>query len=181
MRDLIIHPKDSSTDFLTTMYSSLPDKTVVTGGISKDKTIELINSYDRITMCGHGSPTGLFSVGKFKSPFIIDSETVDVLSKKNNSIFIWCNADEFVNKYKLKGFYSGMFISEVAEANYCGVPNTTQEMIDESNYSFCKAVSDNMDKPQEEMYKTVRHTYGILGKTNKVAFYNWQRLYLSQN
>ena len=43
------------------------------------------------------------------------------LKKKDNSVFIWCNADQFVNRYNLKGFYTGMFISEVMEAVFCGL------------------------------------------------------------
>jgi hypothetical protein len=101
---------------------------------------DLIEEHDRVMMCGHGAPMGLFSVGQFKNTggFIIDHTMVDILSKKDNSIFIWCNADQFVNRFKLKGFYSGMFISEVGEAYYCGLPGTKQDVVDESNFGFCE-------------------------------------------
>lgn len=180
MKNLIIHPKDSSTDFLTTIYESLPNKTVITGGKSKQEVIDLINSHDRVIMCGHGCDYGLFSVGQFKNCLlIIDQDVVEALSKKDNSIFIWCNADQFVKKHNLKGFYSGMFISEVPEAVYCGLSNINDDMIDESNYGFCKIVSDNIDKPEIKMYDAVINNYEKIAKNNQVARYNLERLYLS--
>ena len=118
MKTLIIHPNDRSTDFLKPIYQSVIDATVITGGVSKDELYKLIESHNRVMMMGHGSPWGLFSCGKFNTndSYIIDNGTVHLLLQKKNSIFIWCNADKFVNRHELKGFYSGMFISEVGEA-----------------------------------------------------------------
>jgi hypothetical protein len=76
MKTLVIHPKDSSTSFLDVVYNSIENKTVIDGGINKTTLMELIKSHDRIMMMGHGSPQGLFSVGKFPDtyPFIIDED-----------------------------------------------------------------------------------------------------------
>ena len=65
MKTLIIHPADESTTFLDIVYKNIPDKTVVTGGISKMDVMKLIESHDRVMMMGHGSPGGLFNVGQF--------------------------------------------------------------------------------------------------------------------
>ena len=132
-------------------------------------------------MCGHGAPMGLFSVGQFpkSNGFIIDETMIDVLSKKDNSIFIWCNADKFVNYYGLKGFYSGMFISEVGEAYYCGLPGTKQDVVDESNYGFCELLSECINEPQDIMYESIKKEYGKIAVENPVALYNHNRLYLS--
>lgn len=178
---LIIHPKDRSTQFLDIVYKDIPNKTVISGGKSKDEVKKLIEEHDRVIMCGHGSPHGLFSVGRFKNDngFIIDNSIVDVLSKKDNSIFIWCNADQFVNRYKLKGFYSGMFISEVGEAYYCGLPGTKQEVVDESNFGFCELLSECINEPKEVMYDTIMEKYGKIAEKNPVATYNHERLYLN--
>lgn len=135
MKTLIIHPADSSTSFLDIVYNPIPDKTVITGGVTKTEVQRLIREHDRVMMMGHGSPGGLFSVGQFDTGgqygyggYIIDQTMVPALKEKDNSVFIWCNADKFVNTFKLKGFYSGMFISEVGEALYCGLPGTEQEI-----------------------------------------------------
>ena len=48
MKNLIIHPKDPSTEFLKPIYSNLEDKTVVTDGITKTELRVLIEIHDRI-------------------------------------------------------------------------------------------------------------------------------------
>lgn len=192
MKILIIHPSDRSTDFLKPIYQSLlredDDKfvkriTLITGGISKNKLRELIDKHDQIIMLGHGSPLGLFSVDQFENTqggYIVDDTMVAALGTKQN-IFIWCNADKFVNKYYLKGFYTGMFISEMGEAEYMGVRDTNQEMINESNNEFVKIVGNWVNQPLDELYRYVKDRYSTFAltenKTNYVAIYNANRLY----
>ena len=181
MKTLIIHPKDKSTQFLDIVYNPIPNKTIITGGVSQEELIKLIEEHDRVMMCGHGSPYGLFAVGQFPDTkgYVIGANMVEELSKKDNSIFIWCNADQFVNFHKLKGFFSGMFISEVGEAYYCGLPGTKQDEVDESNFGFCNLLSECINEPQEVMYNTIKTNYGKIAEENSVALYNHNRLYLS--
>jgi len=182
MKNLIIHPKDKSTQFLDIVYKDIPNKTIITGGVTKEEVKKLIEEHDRVIMCGHGAPVGLFSVGQFPKSggLIIDHTMVDILSKKDNSIFIWCNADQFVNRYKLKGFFSGMFISEVGEAYYCGLPGTKQDIVDESNFGFVNMLSECVNETQEVMYDIIKEKYGKIAEENPVAQYNHNRLYLSK-
>lgn len=181
MKTLIIHPEDASTSFLDIVYTPIEDKTIITGGVSKTDVIKLINEHDRIMMMGHGSPGGLFSVGKFpgSGAYIIDQTIVPYLKNKDNSVFIWCNADRFVDVFGLKGFYSGMFISEVGEAYYCGLPGTEQDQVDESNYGFCNIISKYINNDKNIMYENVTKEYGLIAEQNPVAFYNNNRLYKS--
>lgn len=178
---LIIHPKDNSTSFLDIVYQSIPDKTVVTGGMGKHEVNKLIKEHDRIMMMGHGYPGGLFSVGQFSNAYgtIIDHQTVELLREKDNNVFIWCNADQFVRRYDLKGFYSGMFISEVEEAGYCGVYGTDQEIVDESNYGFCNIIAKYINEDKTVIHENVVKEYGKIAETNPVAFYNNLRLYVN--
>jgi hypothetical protein len=177
MRTLIIHPEDKTTDFLTPIYSNIK-ATVIRGGVTKYEVNEQIKQHDRILMMGHGSPMGLFSVGKFYgSSYVIDGHTVQHLKDKE-CIFIWCNADRFVEANNLKGLYSGMFISEVGEANYCGLPGTPQFVVEESNDVFAKEFGLVSDKPLVEAYEYIKDTYGVLAEDNPVAKYNHYRLYL---
>lgn len=179
MKTLIIHPTDKSTDFLKPIYSDIPDKTIITGGVTKDELKELIVLHDRVIMCGHGSPNGLFGVGQFPDRgMIIDKTFVDVLKTKNENIFIWCNSDKFVNYYGLKGFYSGMFISEVGESMFCGVPSK-QNVVDESNDGFSNILSKYVTESVDTIFHKVRKEYGLLTSTNKVAKYNHQRLFVN--
>lgn len=181
MSTLIIHPEDPSTSFLDIVYSGIPDKTLVTGGVSVTELAEMIDNHDRIMMMGHGSPWGLFSVGKFKNSggYIIDNSLVWLLSQKKNNVYIWCNADQFVKRHQLGGFYSGMFISEVGEAYYCGLPGTTQDIVDESNFGFCHILSEYINEDKNVIYDNVKMEYGLIAKDNPVALYNHKRLYKS--
>ncbi len=181
MKTLIIHPKDESTSFLDIVYNPIKNKTVITGGIGKKELDELIRTHDRVMMMGHGSPFGLFSVGQFKNSrgYIIDQTTVPLLKEKSDNVFIWCNADRFVNEHKLKGFYSGMFISEVGEATYCGLPGTPQDVVDESNYGFCNIISKYINEDTKTIHENVTKEYGLIAEENSVAYYNNLRLYKS--
>jgi hypothetical protein len=181
MSTLIIHPEDPSTSFLDIVYSGIADKTLITGGVNRDELADLIDSHDRIMMMGHGSPWGLFSVGKFKGAgaYIIDNSLVWLLNQKKNNVYIWCNADQFVKRHELGGFYSGMFISEVGEAYYCGLPGTTQDIVDESNFGFCHILSEYINEDKNVIYDNVRMEYGLIAKDNPVALYNHKRLYKS--
>lgn len=181
MKTLIIHPQDSSTSFLETVYKNIENKTVITGGISKNDVIKEISNHERVMMMGHGSPGGLFSVGQFQNSggYIIDQTIVPYLRDKTDSVFIWCNADKFVNMYKLRGFYSGMFISEVGEAYYCGLLNTEQDQVDESNYGFCNIISKYINESKYVIYENVKKEYSLIAENNPVAFYNNNRLYKS--
>lgn len=180
MKTLVIHPQDDSTFFLDIVYRNIEDLTLITGGVSKSELKELVKEHDRIMMMGHGSPGGLFSVGQFdtNNGYIIDSSFVDLLKEKDNSVFIWCNADKFVDAYDLKGFYTGMFISEVGEAYYCGLPETEQPEVDESNYSFVEIMGECIDHDPKIIHFIAKERYGKLIDHNPVAKYNHERLYV---
>jgi hypothetical protein len=181
MNTLIIHPDDRSTDFLKPIYGNVTNPTLITGDVTRKEIHELIKSHDRVMMMGHGSTWGLFSVCKFKvlDSYIISNEEVHLLLQKKNSIFIWCNADKFVNRHELKGLYSGMFISEVGEASYCGLPGTSQETVNESNDLFADMLGKVIDKPLYETYRDIKQQYKILAESNPIAKYNHERLYLN--
>ena len=180
---LIIHPHDPSTLFLKTIYESIPNKTLVDGFVTKDELWSMVDSHDRVMMMGHGSPLGLFSVGQFygvhPSGYIIDHTFVELLRKKTNNVFIWCNADIFVERFELEGFYTGMFISEVDEATYCGVFGTDQELIDGSNNGFCNIIAKYINEDKTIIHENVLKEYGEIANQNPVAYYNNLRLYKS--
>jgi hypothetical protein len=183
MSTLIIHPDDRSTDFLCKIYEGIVDKTVIRGGINKRDIVPLIHEHDQVMLMGHGSPTGLFSMGNFNNVgnhYIIDGTMVEALQTKDNNIIIWCNADQFVNRFNIKGFYTGMFISEVVEAYFCGFPNTKQDVVTDSNEEFVNIVSKYIDQDIKTLYEKVKEEYGILSESNHVANYNNIRVYIRE-
>jgi hypothetical protein len=179
MKTLIVHPEDNTTSFLDLVYAPIENKTVIKGSISKTELMLQIMEHDRVMMMGHGSPAGLFSINKFNNcgAYIIDQQMVPLLKEKNNSVFIWCNADKFVETFGLKGFYSGMFISEVGEATYCGLPGTEQDQIDESNYGFVNIIAKYINDDKDIIYENVKKEYGLIAENNPIALYNNNRLY----
>jgi hypothetical protein len=190
MKTLIIHPDDPSTDFLKPIYDNVTNATIVTGGVSKEDVKQMIIEHDQVMMMGHGSPMGLFSLGLFNEPnivypqrvsyaYVIDSTMVSLLEQKDNNVFIWCNADQFVNRHKLKGLYSGMFISEVSEATYCGLPGTEQDQVDASNHYFAQLLGEVANDPLKDAYFHLMDNYALLTEDNPVALYNYNRLYLN--
>jgi len=176
MKTLIIHPDDRSTDFLNAIYSRMPEYTLIVRG-SRKEVNELIKSHDRIVMLGHGSPYGLFSVGCFDGGYIIDCDTVPLFDGKE-CIFIWCNADRFVNAYNLKGLYSGMFVSEVGEAIMMGLGRLPQRIVTESNNRFAHWLGDGINVNLYHAYHRMMNNYERLAESNPVAKYNSDRLYL---
>jgi len=181
MTNLIIHPTDRSTDFLKPIYANITDATILQGGTSKAQVAKLISEHDRIIMLGHGSPYGLFSIGQFvgENGYVIDESMVPLLLDKE-CISIWCNADQFMNRHQLYGFYSGMFISEVGEAMYCGLPGMEQETVTASNDYFAELLGEVINEPLSVIHEHVIDNYGLLTEDNPVALYNHNRLYLAE-
>ena len=183
MKTLVIHPEDSTTAFLKQIYEQVHNKTVINGGISKETLKHLIVSHDRIMMMGHGSPGGLLSAGCFPGAgmYIIDNMTIPLLRKMSNNVYIWCNADWFVNQYDLEGFYSGMFVSEVGEASSMGLSGVEQSDIEQSNISFSKIMARHINESSvtgpQLLCENVKHDYGLIIDENPVARYNHERLY----
>ena len=179
MKNLVIHLKDSTTTFLNIVYEKLADVTVIDGNTSPIELKEAIKKSDRVMMMGHGSPLGLFSINCFLDsfrPYVICEDEVGLLRGKDQNIYIWCHANKFVEVNDLRGFYSGMFISEVLEACFCGLQGVTQDMVTESNMAFVRAVGENISLPKEELYENVIKEYGKIAENNPVSVYNIERL-----
>lgn len=180
---LVIHPKDPSTDFCCPIYADL-DATVVRENKTDAELRDLIDAHERVILVGHGSPGGLADMCDAVqevsplNPFIITREHAKLLRQKaDNSMYVWCNADQFVQMERLHGFYSGMFISEVDEAAEEGV-DATQSEVDISNTTFVECLRACATKTATEMRdELMGGTYAELAKTNAVAAFNLQRLY----
>lgn len=166
MKTLVIHPKDNSTDFLSVIYAN-KDWTVITENPSNSKLRQQIKEHDRIIMLGHGTAYGLIGHKRL----IIHSNHVHLLRQKE-VIAIWCHADQFVKKYGLKGFYTGMFISEFDEAYNESVYNVSVSEIDLSNSIFAKAVGEYADS--SNMLEEVKKAY--MNNNCPVVVYNYDRL-----
>lgn len=176
-KTLVIHPSDSTTEFLKPIYSGIEGAVVLRGNQTKDEVRQMIEESDRVIMLGHGSPGGLFSVGRFQqctNGMIIDESMVAALGNKPNNIYVWCNADKFVDRFHLKGFYSGMFISEYSEAFYCNTPTKPGD-VESSNDLFAEIVGKNIMLEAKNLRDMAKVNYYL--PNNQVAKYNNQRIY----
>ncbi len=172
MRTLVIHPEDASTDFLSVIYAG-KDWTVITDGkVSKKHLKEQIKTHDRIVMLGHGTERGMEDMVNMR--FLIDSSMVYLLKEKEN-VCIWCNANVFVEKYKLKDFYTGMIISEYEEAVMFDIPLATDEEIEESNMLFADAIKKSIDS-KNSLVETKEKYYS---DDNSVIRFNQENIFYS--
>jgi len=180
MKNLIIHPKDPTTEFLSPIYANLNDKTVVTEGITKSELRVLIEINDRIIILGHGFQYGLINPGQFPCAglFIVDDSMAPILRNKSSCIYIWCHADHYVRTHGLSGICSGMFISEPSESHLYGYENIDNDLIDQSNRQFASIMSKWINEPLDLLYNRLLVDYSKLTKTNPIAKFNLERLYL---
>ncbi len=165
---LVIHPKDYTTDFLSVVYDAMECSVIRKADVSKKYLKEQIKSHEIIIMLGHGCKDGLFG----KNRLLIDSQFVYLLRDKICHC-IWCNANEFVEKYKLKGNFSGMIISEIDEALMFSIKVLYGEL-NQSNFMFAAALRKNIlgDNFVENMLKS------YIGKN---AVYDFNRANLFSN
>jgi len=181
MKNLVIHPNDCSTTFLKSIYGKAQNKTVIEGNSTPNKIEALIKRSDRVLMMGHGSCDGLFSMrlfSKHRKWNVISRDEANILRDKTQNIYIWCNADKYVEGNDLHGFYSGMFVSEVGEAWAMGLGKVSQNTVNESNYTFAEIVGDYIGLHIEDLYEKVMDEYGELAMHNPVAQYNIERIFV---
>ncbi len=167
IKTLVIHPQDVTTDFLKIIYSD-KDWTVINHNVSTKILKQQIKEHDKIIMLGHGTEEGLLGFNRF----MIDSSLVYMLRDKD-CVCIWCNADVFVNKYELKGFYTGMIISEYEEAIMYSLHDFSSKHIEESNKLFSDSVKHSIDK-LDVVYE-IRNMY--IGDDNPIINFNKNNLY----
>jgi hypothetical protein len=182
---LVIHPDDRSTDFLKPSYEDL-DATVITQPNQLYNLKETVKNHNRIIMMGHGSPGGLFMPtikgvqmgrnGELEeySEHSIGRGFADILKEKRIAS-IWCNADGYVVPNDLHGFYTGMAISELCEANYCGVNGCDEKQLNESSTKFALALKEALKVDGPESVNIFKEMY--YNPDNPIMVYNRQRIY----
>ena len=168
MKTLVIHPHDYSTEFLSEIYKDI-ECTVIKEDISRNEMKSEIKNHDKIIMLGHGDNHGLFGHGDY----IINNQHTWLLRQKPSSIYIWCHADEFTKKHGLKGFISGMIISEYEEAMLYCIPPDIKE-INDSNSLFAKALNEAVQLPTHLMLSKVKEKY--IGQGNPIIEFNQRNL-----
>lgn len=167
-RTIVFHPNDPSTDFLSAIYKGKGWDVITNPFLENDEVAELIRTHSRIISLGHGSENGLF--GGYG---MIINATLAPLLKKRETVNIWCNADKFVKEHKLKGFYTGMFISETIECAVYDIKYADELTIELSNDLFALTLGKHMDS--KNILKNVKREYHV--DDNPIVTFNRNRLY----
>lgn len=118
---IVVHPTDPSTKMLESVYEGLPNVTLFDSYDQRDEVLAALKAAPKeepVFLLGHGAPYGLIDM---RAGFIIDDEAAEYLKDRSNLICIWCHASSYAEYHGLKGFFSGMFISEDKEARIFGV------------------------------------------------------------
>ena len=129
---IVVHPEDPSTRMLSLIYEGLADVTIFNSWQQRKEILNVIEATPKeepIFLLGHGSSSGLLDK---RFGFIIRDEDADLLKNRPNLVGIWCYASDFAYRHGLKGFFSGMFISEFTEALHCKVNTNTKEIEDKA-------------------------------------------------
>lgn len=178
MKTLIIHPKDSSTDFLSEIYKDQDkDCLIVNQDIPKATLHSLVKYHDRVIMLGHGTPFGLLGYGRH----IIDASFVDVLKHQHNNVHVWCFANEFMEKHDLKGFGTGMIISEIGEAFANGIIKFKYEDVNTSNKLFALLLKEELFQKQNvrnsKLIEEIVKKNFISGEYNPIIEFNQRNIF----
>lgn len=170
MKTLVIHPQDPTTEFLSVIYEGKGYTVITNRYIRFIDLLRKVKQYDRIMMMGHGCGYGLLGF----TDFFMNARFIKVLRTKD-CVCIWCNADKYVKREGLRGFYTGMFCSEVYEARYFGM-DVNQETIDYSNMLFVNLMKDMIESPN--ILTEIKSSY--IGDCPVIKFNN-DRLYYKDN
>ena len=173
MSTLVIHPSDSTTDFLKPIYSGL-DCNVINNELPEEEIRNAITQSSRLILMGHGTEDGLLGWNRL----VFHAGMLMSLNHNPNNIFIWCHADKFVSNHQLSGFYSGMFISEPQEAHYYDL-EVADEQIHHSNTLFASTLRNVLKRslPADRVCDTVKKIYQ--SPNCPIIRFNRERLYFS--
>jgi hypothetical protein len=158
---LVIHPDDRSTDMLKAVYEGKGYDVISDSRISDEEMVEQIKSHDKIIMLGHGTPYGLISWNRTTGEvrYVINDSLAEILKTKE-TYSMWCHSDAFFERHDMKGFHSGMIISEEMEALMYGIVGYSDEDIAESMMPLMYAMHDTIEMEDlEEMKRIILERY----------------------
>lgn len=158
---LVIHPDDRSTDMLKAVYEGKGYDVISDPRITDEEVVEQIKSHDNIIMLGHGTPYGLISWNRTTGEvrYVINDSHAELLKTKE-TYSMWCHSDAFFERHDMKGFHSGMIISEEMEALMYGIVGYSDEDIAESMMPLMYAMHDTIEMEDlQEMKRIILERY----------------------
>ena len=138
---IVVHPSDPSTGMLGLIYEGLDNVTLFDSWEQRDQIRAAIAAAPReepVLLLGHGCPYGLYDL---RYGLVLTDADAELLKDRPNLVGIWCYASDYASRHGLKGFFSGMFISEEPEAWVNGVDAESGE-IDGKAWDFAGRFGD---------------------------------------
>ena len=132
---IVVHPSDPSTKMLSLIYEGIEDVTLFDSYLQREEILSAIAAAPKdepVLLLGHGSPNGLFDL---RYGLLVKDSDAEILRDRPILVGIWCYASSYAFRHGLKGFFSGMFISEEPEAWVNGV-DAEEEEIDGKAWDF---------------------------------------------
>lgn len=187
MKNLVIHPKDSSTDFLTSSYTKIKNQSKIVRELKfkKEEYLNLIDQSKKIVLMGHGTYLGLIDPSSNKN-LLIDSIDFPEALKKKPKIFIWCNSDEYVHSYFAKFekpvLYTGMIISDLDEAKIYNIECSNEDIL-ESNFCFAKTLDflfyEILEQEEISNLTLTKILNDFYNSKNPIIQFNKERIYFN--
>ena len=181
---LVIHPEDRTTTMLTTLYEGVPGATVWRKRAGSGEVRSLLHQVfpqEQIMLLGHGCDKGLYTRADDEQGLVFDSLLVShrhawhLRRHGANLVGIWCHAVEFARSENLHGLFSGMLITEAAEAELYGVPTSEEELALENDRLFRRLRSLlDADVPLPEIPERLRAMDTV---RSPLTVFNYERFY----
>ena len=130
----VVHPKDKTTAVLKGLYEGKEYRLVDQSMTNQEvrHVLNHANVFETMMLLGHGSERGLYSrIDDSQEEFdriLVGKHHCYYLKKQHRIIGIWCHANLFAEEYHLTGLFTGMFISEMSEADEYGVVTSQKEL-----------------------------------------------------
>lgn len=188
MKNLVIHPKDQTTDYLEYSYKRISDNSKIIRDVhlSKEEYMNQILNSERILLMGHGNSFGLLNPNSEEKNHLIDSIDFPKILRKKNKVFIWCDSDIYVNRFYSKHekpiLYTGMIISEKQEAKELQI-NCTDSDILESNQKFAETMNillfEVFESKKTNKIKLEKIIQNYFNSKNPIINFNKDKIFLN--
>ena len=149
---------DVDTRVLAALWDGIPDARVLDVRPGTPDARSRVDSAiaaeeDTLILCGHGSPQGLFDPSVMargadlaaiarNPPFLVDATNAPSV-RTRRVVGVWCYAAAFAESAGLRGFFTGMFVSNPQEASFVGCPGRdSAATITEQEILFCRRVNE---------------------------------------
>lgn len=140
---------------------------------------------DTLVMCGHGSPAGLFDASAMARgnlaaialdpPYLVDANNAPSI-RARRVVGVWCYASSFAESAGLRGFFTGMFVSNPMEASFVRCPGgDSAETITEQEVLFCRRVNELL-RTDVPMSDWISRLDAQADRSLGVVRYNYDRL-----